>query len=64
MTKQTVLHEIDTIIDGTCGQCPKRKAFYKNKATKNRQSELDSYCNRQCQIGGKLQALGKVLVTL
>lgn len=58
MTRMQVLFNIDTLLTG-CHECPTRKQMVREYGS--RYAVQDSHCNKNCQIGKKLQELGRKL---
>jgi hypothetical protein len=59
MSRKQVLYQIDKLLTG-CAVCPKRAEM--NREMKGLFARMDGHCNKNCEVGSKLQQLGKSLV--
>lgn len=58
MSRLETLYRIDNILTN-CSTCKRRAEL--NRIHKSNFSKIDGFCNKQCEMGGKLQELGKNL---
>lgn len=60
MCRLQTLQQIDNLIIGSCGPCNKRSELVAKYG--KRFSHIDTYCNKECPTGKKLQELGSMLI--
>lgn len=59
MSRLAVLNEINILMDRKCKGCKTHAELYRQHG--HTFSKIDNHCNKQCEVGQKLQNLGKQL---